>query len=294
MKIVIVGSGGRLGAALAREWAALGDEVTGFNHATLDLGDSVAMHAALDPLDFDALVNCAALTHVDYCETHKEEAYRVNAGAVADLGEICAAKNARMIHISTDYVFDGEKRTPYLEADAARPLGLYAASKLAGENALLEKYPQHLSARVSWVFGPDRPSFVDQILKRATETDALAAVADKIAVPTYTLDLAQWLRPFLKDVSEGGLLHLCNAGETTWQEYGQFALDTAAAAGLALKGRTVAAQKMSDIAAFIAKRPVYTVMSTEKLTRLTGLVPRSWQDAVEDYVRHRWLPAHLR
>ena len=287
MKIVIVGSGGRLGAALAREWAALGDEIVGFNHATLDLGDSAALHAALDPLGFDALVNCAALTHVDYCEAHENEAYRINAHAVADLGEICAVKNARMIHISTDYVFDGEKRTPYLEEDAARPLGIYAASKLAGENALLEKYPQHLVARVSWVFGPDRPSFVDQILKRATETDALAAVADKIAVPTYTLDLARWLRPFRHDVREGGLLHLCNSGECTWQEYGQFALDIAAAAGVALKGRTVAAQKMADIKAFIAKRPVYTVMSTEKLTRLTGITPRSWQDAVEDYVRNR-------
>ena len=292
MTTVIVGSGGRLGAALAREWAARGDEITGFNHQTLDLGDASAIHAALDSLNFDALVNCAALTHVDYCESHEEEAYRINAGAVADLGEICAAKNARMIHISTDYVFDGEKRTPYLEEDEAQPLGIYAASKLAGENALLEKYPQHLSARVSWVFGPDRPSFVDQILKRATETDALGAIADKIAVPTYTLDIAEWLHPFLRDVREGGLLHLCNGGECTWQQYGQFALDVAAAAGVALKGRTVAAQKMSDIAAFIARRPVYTVMSTAKLTRLTGLQPRTWQDAVEDYVRTRWIPAN--
>lgn len=292
MTTVIIGSGGRLGAALAREWAASGDEITGFNHKTLDLADPAAIHAALDSLEFDALVNCAALTHVDYCETHEEEAYRINAGAVADLGEICAAKNARMIHISTDYVFDGEKRTPYLEEDAAHPLGIYAASKLAGENALLEKYPQHLSARVSWVFGPDRPSFVDQILKRATETDALAAVADKIAVPTYTLDLAEWLRPFLAENRAGGLLHLCNHGECTWQQYGQFALELAAANGVALKGHTVAAQKMSDITAFIAKRPVYTVMSTEKLTRLTGIKARTWQDAVTDYVINRWIPAN--
>ena len=292
MKIVIIGSGGRLGAALAREWATEGDEIAGFNHATLDLSDSAALRAALDPLAFDALVNCAALTHVDYCESHADEAHRINAGAVADLGEICAAKDARMIHLSTDYVFDGEKRTPYTEEDPARPLGIYAASKLAGENALLEKYPQHLSARVSWVFGPDRPSFIDQILKRATETDALAAVADKIAVPTYTLDIAEWLRPFLKDIREGGLLHLCNGGECTWQEYGQFALDVAAEAGVALQGRKVAAQKMADIKAFIAERPVYTVMSTEKLTRLTGITPRSWQDAAEDYVKTRWLPAY--
>ena len=292
MKIVIVGSGGRLGAALAREWATEGNEVVGFNHATLDLCDSAAIHGALHPLEFDALVNCAALTNVDYCESHEDEAHRINAGAAADLGEICAAKNARMIHISTDYVFDGEKRTPYLEADAAHPLGVYAASKLAGEDALLAKWPQHLIARVAWVFGPDRPSFVDQILKRALDTDALGAIADKTAVPTYTLDLAHWLRPFLHDVREGGLLHLCNSGECTWQQYGQFALDCAAAAGVALKGRTVAPQKMSDIAAFVAERPVYTVMSTAKLSRLTGITPRPWQNAVAEYVRTHWVPAN--
>ena len=292
MRIVIVGSGGRLGAALAREWAAAGDEIAGFNHKTLDLGDAAAIDAALGPIEFDALVNCAALTHVDYCESHEDEAYRINAHAVADLGKICAAKGARMIHISTDYVFDGEKRTPYREEDAAKPLGIYAASKLAGENALQEKYPQHLGARVSWVFGPDRPSFIDQILKRATETDALAAVADKIAVPTYTLDIAQWLRPFLRELREGGLLHLCNGGECTWQQYGQYAIDVAAAAGVVFKGRAIAAQKMADIAAFIAKRPIYTVMSTQKFARLTGITPRSWQEAAEDYVRNHWIPAN--
>ena len=150
MKIVIIGSGGRLGAALAREWAAEGDEIVGFDHKTLDLRDSAALRAALEPLDFDALVNCAALTNVDYCESHEDEAHRINAHAVADLGEISARKNARMIHISTDYVFDGEKREPYCEEDAARPPGIYAASKLAGEATLLAKWPGHLIARVSW------------------------------------------------------------------------------------------------------------------------------------------------
>lgn len=285
MKIAILGSGGRLGAALAREWSALGDEVTGFNHASLDLGDPAAIRAALDPLAFDALVNCAALTNVDYCESHTDEAQRINADAVAVLGEICAHKAARCLHISTDYVFDGEKRTPYTETDEARPLGVYAASKLAGEHALAAVNADALSVRVSWVFGPDRPSFVDQILKRAHETDDLSAIADKWAVPTYTLDVARLLRPFLRDVRCGGLLHLCNAGACTWQEYGQFALDVAAKLGAPLKGRTVAPLKMSELKAFIAKRPVYTVMSTAKLTALTGLAPRPWQEAVEEHVR---------
>jgi dTDP-4-dehydrorhamnose reductase len=292
MTIVIIGSGGRLGAALAREWKRAGDEIIGFNHAALDVGDWRAVWAALEPIGFDAIVNCAALTNVDYCESHEEEAFRINAVGPTTLADLCARKGARMIHISTDYVFGGEKRTPYVEEDVPQPLGFYAASKLAGENALLGQWPQHFVARVSWVFGPDRPSFVDQILKRALESEDLAAIADKIAVPTYTLDVAQWLHPFLAEVREGGLLHLCNAGACSWQEYGQFAVDCAVAGGAPLKGRIVAPQKMADLKAFVAERPVYTVMSTAKLTRLTGITPRSWQDAVEDYVRHYWIPAN--
>lgn len=285
MKIVILGSGGRLGAALAREWSALGDDIIGFDHASLDLADPAALRTTLDGLSFDALVNCAALTNVDYCETHEAEAMRINRDAVGIVGQVCAQKAARCIHISTDYVFDGQKRTPYLESDPTGPLGIYAASKLAGEEALLATSPEHLAARVSWVFGPDRPSFVDQILKRAAETEDLSAIADKWAVPSYTLDLAEFLRPFLREVRAGGILHACNQGSCTWQEYGQYAIDFARSLGIPLKGHTVAPLAMADLKAFVAKRPVYTVMSTERLTSLTGLTPRSWQAAVEAHVK---------
>lgn len=285
MKIALVGSGGRLGAALAREWRALGDEVVGFNHATLDLGDDNQLRATLAPLDFDVLVNGAALTNVDYCETHADEAYRINEQAVRTIGAICAEKGRRCIHISTDYVFDGETSAPYVETDPVGPLGVYAASKLAGEKALLETASNHLVARVSWVFGPDRPSFVDQILKRATETDDLSAIDDKWSAPAYTVDLAEWLRPFLEKAAVGGVIHLCNSGICTWREYGQYAIDTAISLGVPLKGRTVAPLKMCDLKAFIAKRPVYTVLSTAKFTELTHMVPQSWQAAVEDHVR---------
>jgi len=287
VKIVIAGSGGRLGAALAREWSGEGDEIVGLNHDALDLADADAIERTLRPLEFDALVNCAALTNVDYCETHEEEATRINACAVAELGAICAEKRARMIHISTDYIFDGETQEPYTEEDEPRPLGVYAASKLAGECELHDACPEALSVRVSWVFGPDRPSFVDQILKRAQETEDISAIADKWASPTYTLDIAKLLRPFLSDFRhESGLLHLCNTGACTWQEYGQFALDCAADLGVKLRGRTVAPLKMAELKAFIARRPVFTAMATGKLARLTGTTPRPWEEAVAEYVRH--------
>jgi len=282
--LAILGSGGRLGAALARSYASE-TQVIGFNHSQLDLASPEAIRCALDGLDFDALINCAALTNVDYCETHEEEAFAINAHAVRQIAEICTAKRARCIHISTDYVFDGAKREPYTETDAALPISVYGASKRQGEIELLNVSGDHLAARVSWVFGPDRPSFVDQILKRALETDQLQAIGDKWSTPTYTLDLAEWLRPLLWENPIGGLLHLAQSGSCTWQEYGQYALDRAAEAGLPLKGRTVAFQAMAGLKAFIAKRPVYTVLDTQRFTTATGLTPRSWQEAVTEYVR---------
>ena len=288
MKIVILGSGGRLGAAIARSYTELGDEIVGFNHRQLDLGDADALRAALRPLEFDVLINSAALTNVDYCESHQEEAMAVNATAVGIVGEICARRGARCLHISTDYVFDGAQTAPYREEDAAIPISIYGASKKAGEDALLAASERHLAVRVSWVFGPDRPSFVDGVLNRALEHEHAEAIADKRAVPTYTADVAQLLRPFLNDVPEGGLLHRCNGGDCRWQEYGQFAIDCAVAEGVPMKARTVAPLAMADLKSFIARRPPYTVMATEKLTWLTGARPRSWEAAVEEYVRECW------
>jgi dTDP-4-dehydrorhamnose reductase len=292
MKIVVLGSGGRLGAALVREWRAAGDQVTGFNRQLLDIGNFNAVRDVLGDTDFEALVNCAAQTNVDRCETHPEEAESLNGKAVATIADVCSRKRARCVHISTDYVFDGTKTSPYTEDDEPNPISVYGASKLAGERCLHAVSDKHLAVRVSWVFGPDRPSFVDQILQRACEQDTVAAIADKVAVPTYTVDAARLLRPLLAEHRVDGVLHLCNTGACTWQEYGQFALDCAAAAGVPLKARTVAPQRMADLKAFIAKRPPYTVMSPARLAETTGIAPRTWQAAVEEYVRESWVPAH--
>jgi len=292
LKIVVIGSGGRLGAALAREWRASGDKVIGYDHAQLDIGNFRQVRERLDGLGFDVLVNCAAQTNVDRCEKELEESFRLNSTAVAIMADLCERKNARCVHISTDYVFEGNKTEPYTEEDEARPISIYGASKLGGERSLHAVSESHLAVRVSWVFGPDRPSFVDQILQRALEQESAAAIADKVAVPTYTLDASRLLRPLLEPGSVGGVIHLTNAGSCTWQEYGQYALDCAAAAGVALRARVVNPQKMADLKAFIARRPVYTAMSTRKLTAVTGLTPRPWQEAVEEYVRMHWAPAH--
>ena len=283
-RVVIIGAGGRLGAALAREYAN-DFHVVGFNHAQLDLGEPPQMRATLGELEFDALINTAAQTNVDRCETHQEEAFALNAEAPRVLAEICAEKRARFIHISTDYVFDGEKRAPYTEEDEARPISIYGESKREGERRTSEANPNALVVRVSWVFGPDRPSFVDWAIGQARERDDLKAIADKWATPTYTLDLAALLKPLLGAEQSGGIVHLANSGECSWQEYAQWALDCCRAEGIPMKARTIGASSLAEMKSFIAKRPGYSVLSSAKYQALTGVAPRPWKEAVAEFVR---------
>jgi dTDP-4-dehydrorhamnose reductase len=287
-RIVIVGAGGRLGAALAREYARE-FEVVGFNHAQLDLGAPEQMRSTLGGLDFDSLVNTAAQTNVDRCETEVDEAFALNAEAPRVLAEICAQKKARFIHISTDYVFDGEKREAYTEEDEARPISVYGESKREGERRALEANERALIVRVSWVFGPDRPSFIDWALGQAREREEVKAIADKWATPTYTLDLAELLKPLLADTNVSGVLHLANSGECSWQEYAQWALDCCHAEGVPMKATKIGASLLAEMKSFIAKRPVYSVLSAAKYERLTGRMPRSWRDAVAAFVHDHLL-----
>jgi len=296
MKIVILGTGGRLGAALVCEYRDKYD-VTGFNHAQLDLSNLDDVREKLRALSFDVLINAAAFTNVDLCETERDRAFMINGEAPGIVAEICRERGARLIHFSTDYVFDGEKRAPYTEEDEAKPISVYGASKLAGEENVLAADGEHLVVRVSWVFGPDRPSFIDGIIKRAQENEKVDAISDKFSTPTYTLDIAEMLGRILDGWSRRapapdglgagrlqGILHFANAGECSWQEYAQWALDCCHEAGLSLKARTVGALKLKDMSSWVARRPVYSVLSTEKYAQLGGTSPRTWRDAVADYI----------
>jgi len=283
MKILIVGAGGRLGAALMREYHCEHD-VAGFNHAQLDLSKFDKIREKLGGTDFDVLINAAAFTNVDLCETQPDQAFRINAEGPRVLAEICGEKNAKLIHFSTDYVFDGEKRAPYTEEDEANPISVYGESKLAGEKNVLATGDQHLVVRVSWVFGPDRPSFIDGMIQRAQENEKVDAIADKFSTPTYTRDIAEMLPRFFGTDVEGGILHFANAGRCSWQDYAQWALDCCDKAGISLKAKTVGACKLKDMTNWVAHRPVYTVLSTAKYTQLTGISPRTWREAVDDYI----------
>src|ERR1700686_1540061 len=284
MKIVILGSGGRLGAALTREYREKFD-VVDFSHAPLDLAKPEQLRDKLSPLDFDVLINAAAFTNVDLCESKRVEAFAINAEAPKLLAEICRDKKAKLIHFSTDYVFDGEKREPYTEDDTAKPISFYGESKREGEKLVLQTQDRHLVVRVSWVFGPDRPSFIDGVIKRARENEHVEAIADKFSTPTNTLDIVEMLPRFFDLHVDGSILHFANAGECSWQEYAQFSLDCCRSLGIPLKAKTVGALKLSDMKNWIARRPVFSVLSTMKYIAMTGTSPRTWRGAVADYVR---------
>jgi dTDP-4-dehydrorhamnose reductase len=284
MKIVIIGSGGRLGAALTRAYRDKFD-VVGFNHAQLDLTNLDQVREKVTALDFEVLINCAAFTNVDLCETQREQAFQINAEAPGVLAEICRDKKAKLIHFSTDYVFDGEKREPYTEDDAAKPISCYGESKREGEKLVLQTQDRHLVVRVSWVFGPYRPSFIDGVIKRAREHEHVDAIADKFSTPTYAFDIARMLPSFFDVDVEGGILHFANAGECSWREYAQFALDCCRSLGIPSKAKAVGAVTLADMKTWRARRPVYSVLSTVKYISITNKTPRGWRDAVGDYVR---------
>lgn len=282
-KIVIIGAGGRLGAALMRAYEKH-FELTGFNHAQLDLGDLERLRRMLGSLEFDVLINSAAQTNVDRCETHRDEAFLLNADAPRVMAEVCEARRAKMIHVSTDYVFDGKKREPYTEEDPAEPISVYGESKREGERRVLAASDRHLVLRVSWVFGPDRPSFIDNLLKRAREDEKVEAVADKFSTPTYTVDLARMLPAFFGESSASGVLHYANTGACSWQEYAQWALDCCHSSGVPMHATRIGALRLRDMTNFVAQRPVHSVLSAAKYETLTNTKPRAWRDAVAEYV----------
>jgi dTDP-4-dehydrorhamnose reductase len=286
MKVLILGKKGRLGGALARIWAKNHD-VQALGRSELDVANLSALNSVLETESYDLLVNCTGLTSVDRCETARQEAEIVNARVPEVMAQAASAKGVRLIHFSTDYVFDGAKTTPYTEEDVAHPLGHYGKTKLAGESAALALSDRHVVVRVAWVFGPDKPSFVDDIIERALANDRVEAIVNKTSCMTFTEDVAGWLAPFLDGKLPGGLYHACNARGCSWHEYGQHALNFAARAGLPLRTRIAEPIPLSAMKMFIAPRPRHTEMSTAKLTAVTGLVPRPWQDALDEYLMRK-------
>jgi dTDP-4-dehydrorhamnose reductase len=282
--ILIFGARGRVGAALAREYAADGI-VRGLGRDEADLADPAAVAEAVHRHTPSIVINSAAMTNVDSCETERDLARTINATSSGAIARACTDIGARLIHISTDYVFSGEAREAYNEDAAPAPVSWYGRTKLEGEEEVLAAGDRHAVVRVSWVFGPDRDSFVDKALQTALRGEPVKAVADKWSSPTYTLDIARALRVLFSGDAPGGVYHVCNRGVCTWRDWAEEGIKAAAALGLPVTTREVAPLKLADITTMVARRPVYSPMTCARLEGLLGHPLPAWQDAVAEYVR---------
>ena len=193
MRIIIVGAQGQVGWELTRRAPLLGHEVLAWDVAELDITDAAAVNRALTASGAEVVINAAAYTAVDRAEQEPESAFAVNRDGPAHLAAACHRLHIPLLHISTDYVYDGAKIDPYVEDDPTTPLGVYGASKLAGDEAVRQVLPRHLILRVSWVFGIHGQNFVKTILRLAREREELRVVADQSGCPTYAGDIADTL-----------------------------------------------------------------------------------------------------
>lgn len=215
MRILITGAGGQLGVELAEHCAALGDDVTAADRSVIDITHADEVSAFVSALRPDAVINAAAYTAVDACESNVETATLVNADAVGYLGAACEAVGAHLVQVSTDYVFDGTLDRPYVETDQTNPQSVYGRSKLAGEVAA---GPGASVARTSWVCGEHGNNMVKLILRLATGDAPLAFVDDQRGCPTFTADLAPALRALAAE-RRPGIFHLTNSGAVSWYEF---------------------------------------------------------------------------
>jgi dTDP-4-dehydrorhamnose reductase len=285
MRIAITGTTGRVGAALARHFERT-HEVIPLPRAEFDLADPAQLDRRLEQLDCHVIINPAGMTGLEACEEDPRLAMRVNSAAPGRIALWAAAHGVRMIHFSTDYVFDGETTMALPEGMPARPLSAYGRSKLAGERAVLA-HPGHLVLRVSWVFGMEKPSFIDQVFDTALAGGPLAAVADKLSLPTCTSDLAQWVAQLLETDAEG-LLHACNSGTpVSWHGMAEFVVREMAKRGVLPVTPPVAAQSLASMTSFRAPRPRFTAMDTSRLASLLGSPPRPWMEAMAEHVALR-------
>jgi dTDP-4-dehydrorhamnose reductase len=285
--LLILGSTGQLGWELVRQSREQGLDFHALDFPEIDLGDGGSVKGGLADLSFDAIVNAAAYTAVDRAESEPGPAFAINRDGPAVLARICRARRVPMVHVSTDYVFDGTKLAAYTEDDAISPLGVYGRSKAEGERAVREGLPEHLILRTAWLYGVHGQNFVKTVLKLGRERDALRVVADQRGCPTFAADLASAILSIHRRHREGvtaewGTYHYCGAGAASWHEFAEAIFDVARRYE-SLKVERVAAIATSEYPT-PARRPANSVLDCSKIERRLGIRPRPWREALEEMI----------
>jgi dTDP-4-dehydrorhamnose reductase len=273
---MIIGGTGLLGNALVREWS--GDEVLVLGSCDVDIRQAKRVYEMVEKERPQWIVLAAAYTDVDGCESDPLRALEVNRDGAANVAEAAKSSGAKLLFLSSDYVFDGKKGSPYETRDLRNPQSVYGRSKAEAEARLLEVLPQVCIARTSWLFGTGGKCFPDTILKLAVTRPALDVVNDQRGCPTYTVDLARAIIELCRK-DANGIVHVTNSGNCTWFE---FAREIVKSAGLATEVRPVSSQQMARP----APRPAYSVLAATSLQRY-GIEMPSWEDALRRYLEAR-------
>jgi dTDP-4-dehydrorhamnose reductase len=295
-RVLLFGAGGQLGSAFREMWNGPG-ELIAVDRTGADLGQSGVAAALIATEQPDAVINAAAYTAVDRAESEPELAMRVNAAAVQEMAEACAARDIPLLHFSSDYVFNGEKSGPYMESDAPDPRSAYGRSKHAGEQVAAH-CPKHLILRTSWVFGPQGGNFMRSILRLAGERDSLDVVDDQFGAPTATallVDAGVSALRQLQDAPAGdprwGLYHLSARGEVSWYGFARWILENAGArAPLRLQPDAVRAIASADYPA-AAVRPHNSRMDCTKFETAFQYPLPDWQSAAAPVLARQLTPA---
>ncbi len=276
MRILVMGHKGMLGSDLV-EVLGRGHDVAGVDVGDFDITSAADCARVVREFRPGTVVNAAAYTDVDGCETNRDACFAVNADGVRNVAEACKAAGAKAVHYSTDYVFDGTKGEPYFEDDPCRPINAYGESKRRGEEALIETVERHVLIRTAWLYGRQGKNFVKAILAKAKDEGTLRVVDDQVGSPTFTLDLAQATK-MLIEMDCFGTYHVTNRGVCSWYDFARRILEYAQ-----VEGVTVVPIKSGELDRK-AVRPSYSVLSNRKFMEATQRTMRPWQVALNDYL----------
>jgi dTDP-4-dehydrorhamnose reductase len=280
LRILVTGSRGQLGREVLRAPAGAAVERVGLGAGELDIADRAAVLAAVAATSPDLVVNCAAYTAVDAAESDRDAAFRVNRDGAANLAEACARSNLPLIHLSTDYVFNGEKGAPYDEDDAVDPVNVYGASKAAGEAAVRDRHEHHVILRTSWLYGAQGRNFVRTMLRLAQTAPEIRVVDDQQGSPTAAPDLAAAILGIAGRAPGGelrpGTYHCCNGGATTWFGFATAIFEMAGTP--APRVVPIATAEMPRP----ARRPRFSVLDCRRLAKTWGIEMRPWRAALAD------------
>jgi len=276
MKVLILGATGLLGQALMREWSE--DEVLGFGVDDVDIRNAEKVREVIGKTRPEWVVLAAAYTDVDGCESNQELAFSVNRDGAVQVARAAKNAGAKLLFLSSDYVFDGKKTSPYEIGDTRNPQSVYGRSKAEAEIQLLEVIPNCCIVRTAWLFGIGGKCFPDTILKLAATRPVLDVVNDQRGCPTYSVDLARAIVQLCRKSAEG-IVQVTNAGDCSWFE---FAREIVKSAGFYTEVRPVSTQQMARP----APRPAYSVMSAKSLSD-NGIVMPTWRDALGRYLQER-------